>query len=328
MFDPKRFVEEKVSEAKEKIKGKAIIAVSGGVDSTVAASIVSNAIGEDLLAVHVDNGFMRDIFDGKRKRRESEYIVEVLKDSGINAKLVDASEEFLDALKEVSEPEEKRRIIGEKFIRIFENEAREFGAEYLVQGTIAPDWIESGGGQRDTIKTHHNVGGLPEKISLKLFEPNRNLYKDETRKVAEFLGFPDKIYRRQPFPGPGLAIRVVGAPPMRKNIEIVRRANYLWEKIIEDAIRDGTLEYKERQYFAGYFPNTKIVGVHGDLRFYKGFIGLRCIETKDYMTANFEKLPWGLLEEASIEITNELGKDVVGVFYDIANKPPRTVEFE
>ncbi|HEX08279.1 MAG TPA: glutamine-hydrolyzing GMP synthase subunit GuaA, partial [Thermoplasmatales archaeon] len=200
MFDARKFVEETVQKLKESIEGKAIIACSGGVDSTVAAVLVNRAIGNKLVAVHIDTGYMR--------KNESENVKEMLEELGLNLRFIDASKEFYNALQGITDPEEKRKIIGEKFIRIFEKVAKEERAKYLVQGTIAPDWIESGDQLRDTIKSHHNVGGLPKDMKLELVEPLRDLYKDEVRKVARELGL--KVAEKQPFPGPGLAIRVIG----------------------------------------------------------------------------------------------------------------------
>ncbi|HJX04858.1 MAG TPA: 7-cyano-7-deazaguanine synthase, partial [Thermoplasmata archaeon] len=200
MFNADKFIEEQIKKVRAEVPVKAIIAASGGVDSTVCAGLVSKAIGDRLLAVYVDTGFMR--------KGETEAVDKMLRRLGVHHIVVDASDEYFAALQGVTDPEKKRKIIGEKFIRVFEREAKKFGAEYLVQGTIAPDWIESGGGLRDTIKSHHNVGGLPEDMNLKLVEPLRDLYKDEVRKVARALKI--EVAEKQPFPGPALAIRVMG----------------------------------------------------------------------------------------------------------------------
>jgi GMP synthase (glutamine-hydrolysing) len=200
MFNAEKFIEQQINKIREDVKGKAIIAASGGVDSTVCAALVSKAIGDRLLAIYVDTGFMR--------KGETASVDSMLKRLGVNHRVVDASDEYFAALKGIIEPETKRKIIGEKFIRIFEREAKKFGADYLVQGTIAPDWIESGGGLRDTIKSHHNVGGLPKDMNIKLVEPLRDLYKDEVRKVGRALRI--EVAEKQPFPGPALAIRVMG----------------------------------------------------------------------------------------------------------------------
>ncbi len=312
MFDPARFVEEKVEELRNEIKGKAIIACSGGVDSTTAAVLTHRAIGDNLLVVFVDTGFMR-----KNEAREIEALFSRM---GLNYRIVDASKEFIDALRGVDDPERKRKIIGAKFIEVFEREAKEFGAEYLVQGTIAPDWIESGGGLRDTIKSHHNVGGLPEDMNLKLVEPLRDLYKDEVRSIAEYLGL--EIKHRQPFPGPGLAIRIIG-PIDEEKISIVREANAIVEEEVEK-----NLPYEERpwQYFAVLLP-IKSVGVHGDKRAYGYTVAVRMVDSLDGMSAAYFRASHQLLERISIRITTEI-KGVNRVIYDITNKPPGTIEWE
>lgn len=359
MFNPEKFIEEKVAEAKKIIEGNAVIAVSGGVDSSVAAVIVSRAIGNRLTAVHVDNGGMRKLPNGEN---ESEWVIKMLKENGVNAILVNAGEQFLKArldiskaykstfpnidrgiltelefgyvtkpLEEVIHPEVKRKIIGEQFIRVFEQEARKTGAKWLVQGTLAPDWIESGGGMRDNIKSHHNVGGLPPDMNVTLYEPNYNIYKDEVRQVAKVLGLP---HNRQPFPGPGLYIRVIGGPANTQNLSVVRETNFIWEQTIEEAVEKGQIPAEdeegriERQYLTGYFPNAKTVGVHGDVRCHAGAIALRCFRTKDYMSGFYEKIPHEIIDKASIMITNQLKDHVNRVFYDCTNKPPGTTEFE
>jgi len=336
MFDADEFIQKTIKDTQDIIKGKAVIAVSGGVDSTVAAVLIGRAIGDKLTAVHVDSGFMRK---HSEEMGESAWVIKTLKEAGVNSILVDATEQFANAqlklpdgslskpLKEVTEPEIKRKIIGEQFIRVFEKEAKKVDAEYLIQGTLAPDWIESGGGIRDNIKSHHNVGGLPEKMGFKLYEPNRDIYKDEVRKVARALGLPKELSERQPFPGPALAIRIVGAPN-KENTEIVREANYIWEQTLEKAFKDGRLKKVPEQYLAGYFPELKTVGVHGDVRCHSGAIGLRAFETLDFMSGKASKIPHEILEEASIKITNKLKEKVNRVFYDITNKPPGTTEFE
>ena len=330
-MDFNNYIEEKVIESKETIKGKAIIAVSGGVDSSVAAAIVGKAIGENLHAIFVDTGYMR--------KNEGENVIEALHSVGINATLVDAADEFYSAtelpngthyqlpLEQVVEPEIKRKIIGTKFIKIFEREAKKVGAEYLIQGTIAPDWIESGDGKiRDNIKSHHNVGALPEKMGLKLYEPNHELYKDEVRKAGRAFGFPKYITERQPFPGPGLAIRVIG-PPNRENIAVVREANAILEEGIESAVESGKMEAPQ-QYLAVYLPGVKTVGVHGDVRSYAGAIALRCFSTSDFMSGIFSKVDLNVIEIISTKITNTLKDKINRVVYDVTNKPPGTTEWE
>jgi len=314
MFDAEKFVEEAVEKLREEVKGKAIIAVSGGVDSSVAAKIGSLALGKNLVAVYVDTGLMR--------KGESEFVTSLYKKMDLNFRFVDAGEEFLNALKGVTDPEEKRKIIGEKFIRIFERVAKEEEAEYLIQGTIAPDWIESGGGLRDTIKSHHNVGGLPEDIELRVIEPLRDLYKDEVRKVARYLGL--EVAERQPFPGPGLAVRVLGEIN-RESVEIVREACAIVEEEIDNAWKDGMIE-KPWQYFAVLLP-VRSVGVRGDIRAYGYTIAIRSVDSIDAMTAAYSKLPHELLERMATRITNEI-PEVNRVVYDISNKPPATIEWE
>ncbi len=309
MFDAAKFVEEAVERIREEVKGKAIIAVSGGVDSTVVAKIGSMAIGKQLIAVHVDTGLLR--------KGESDEVERLFREMELNFIRVDAKKEFLDALAGVVDPEKKRKIIGEKFIEIFEREAEKHGAKYLLQGTIAPDWIESGGGLRDTIKSHHNVGGLPEKMNIKIVEPLRDLYKDEVRKVARYLKI--NVAEKQPFPGPGLAIRIIGEVT-EERLEIVREACAIVEEEIEKS------NEKPWQYFAVLLP-LKTVGVHGDRRAYGYTIAIRSVDSIDAMTASFSKLPWELLEKISIRITNEI-KGINRVVYDITNKPPGTIEWE
>ncbi len=312
MFKPDKFVSEKIEELREKIKGRAIIACSGGVDSTTAAVLVHRAIGDNLLAVFVDTGFMR--------KNEAQRINALFKKLGLNYRIVDASEEFIDVLKGVEDPERKRKIIGAKFIEVFEREAQNFGARYLVQGTIAPDWIESGGGLRDTIKSHHNVGGLPERMNLELVEPLRDLYKDEVRKVAKYLGL--EVHERQPFPGPGLAIRIIGEVT-RERLEIVREANAIVEEEVENFY---PYEKRPWQYFAVLLP-LRSVGVHGDKRVYGYTIAVRMVESVDGMTAAYFKAEHELLDKIAIRLTREI-KGVNRVVYDITNKPPATIEWE
>lgn len=315
LFKPDKFVDEQVSLVSEKIKGKAIIACSGGVDSMVAAVIVSKAIGDRLLAVYVDTGLMR--------KGETEEVREMLSEMGLNFRIVDASKEYFDSLKGVTEPEEKRKIIGEKFIRVFEREAKEFGAQYLVQGTIAPDWIESGDGMRDTIKSHHNVGGLPKDMGMELCEPLRDLYKDEVRAVARFLGI--RASERQPFPGPALAVRCLGEVTP-ENVEIVREACFIVEDEIKKAVEKGKMEMPW-QYFAVLLP-SKSVGVQGDRRAYGRTIVIRSVESFDAMTAEYSRIPMDVLDSMSRRITNTMKDQVNRVVYDITNKPPATIEWE
>jgi GMP synthase (glutamine-hydrolysing) len=315
MFHAEKFIEKTISNLQREIKEKALIAFSGGVDSTVCAALVNKAIGKQLIAVHVNTGYMR--------KNEPEQVQRMMKDLGLNYRYISASEDYYHALKGVEDPEKKRKIIGEKFIRIFEQVAREEHINYLVQGTIAPDWIESGGGLRDTIKSHHNVGGLPEHMTLKLVEPLRDLYKDEVRKVARALQLP--VSERQPFPGPGLAIRIIGeATPERA--ELVREACDIVEKEIERASEQGLME-RPWQYFAVLIP-IKTVGVHGDKRAYGNTIAIRAVQSIDAMTCHYSTIPHDVLDAISTKITNMLKEKVNRIVYDVTNKPPGTVEWE
>lgn len=317
MFNAEKFIEETVNDLKNKIKGKAIVGASGGVDSTTAAILVNKAIGKNLLCVLVDTGYMR--------KNEIEKNEKILKNLGLNVVVVDAKERFYQKLKGVVDPEQKRKIIGELFIRIFEEIARKENAKYFIQGTIAPDWIESGGGLRDRIKSHHNVGGLPEKIEFEIVEPLRDLYKDEVRIVGNKLGLPKEIYERQPFPGPGLAVRILGeANP--ENAHIIREACAIVEEEIEKAVSNGEMR-KPWQYFAVLLP-CKTVGVHGDVRAYGNIIAVRAVESLDGMSAAYSKIPHQVLERISVRITNTLKDSVSRVVYDITNKPPGTIEYE
>lgn len=315
MFDPQKFIDDQVEKTRSEVKGKAIIAASGGVDSTVCAAIVSRALGDQLIAVYVDTGFMR--------KGETKAVDEMLRRLGVNHIVVDASDEYFAALTGVTDPERKRKIIGEKFIRVFEREAAKSGAEYLVQGTIAPDWIESGGGLRDTIKSHHNVGGLPSDMNLKLVEPLRDLYKDEVRKVARALGI--EVAERQPFPGPALAIRIMGEPT-RESVDIVREACAIVEEEIEKAAAAGKMDIPW-QYFAVLLP-VKSVGVQGDVRAYGYTIAVRAVESVDAMSATYMRIPHDVLESISTRITNRMKASVNRVVYDITDKPPATIEWE
>ncbi|MBI5000935.1 MAG: glutamine-hydrolyzing GMP synthase subunit GuaA [Euryarchaeota archaeon] len=315
MFDPDAFIRDKVEELKGQIEGMAVIACSGGVDSTVAAVLVSRAIGERLFAVHVDTGYLR--------KGEAKKVGKMLTEMKVNHLVVDTSDEFFAALKGVSEPERKRMIIGERFIRVFEREAKKIGAKYLVQGTIAPDWIESGGGLRDVIKSHHNVGALPRDMSLTLVEPLRDLYKDEVRKVGKALGIP--IYDQQPFPGPGLAVRILGEPT-REAAEVVREACAIAEEEIELASAKGEMDLPW-QYFAVLLP-VKTVGVQGDVRAYGYTVGIRAVHSIDGMTAAYSQMPHAVLDRISRRITNTMKDKVNRIVYDITSKPPGTIEWE
>lgn len=315
MLDPAQFVDETVAKLREQITETAIIACSGGVDSTVAAAIAHKAVGDLLHCVYVDTGFMR--------KGETEEIAANLGAMGLNLTVVDASDRFFAALADEIEPEAKRLIIGEQFIRVFEDEQAKVGAKCLVQGTIAPDWIESGGGARDTIKSHHNVGGLPEDMTLEVIEPLRDLYKDEVRAVGHFLGITTSD--RQPFPGPGLAIRVLG-PCTRERVATVREACHIVEEEFRAAADAGLMEIPW-QYFAALLP-VQSVGVHGDVRAYGEVIAVRAVQSLDGMSARYSPIPHEILTKVSTRITNTLKENVNRVVYDITNKPPGTIEWE
>lgn len=316
-FDEEEFINEAIEMIQQAIPapGKAIIACSGGVDSMVTATLASKAIGDRLLAVYVDNGLMR--------KGETAEVEEMMKNMGINYKVAYAADEYFEALKGVEEPEKKRKIIGEKFIRVFERYAKEFGASYLLQGTIAPDWIESGDGTRDTIKSHHNVGGLPKDLGMTLCEPLRDLYKDEVRQVARKLGV--QASERQPFPGPALAIRCLGEVNAEK-VAIVREACYIVEDEIMKAATSGET-VRPWQYFAVLLP-SKSVGVQGDRRAYGYTIAVRAVDSVDGMTATFSRIPLEVLNRISVRITDSMKSQVNRVVYDITSKPPATVEWE
>lgn len=317
MFDAEKFIQEKVKELRDRIRGKAIIGASGGVDSTTSAILVNRAVGESLLCVLVDTGYMR--------KNEIETNERLLKNLGLNVLVVDAKKRFYDKLGGVVDPEQKRKIIGELFIRVFEEVARKEKARFFVQGTIAPDWIESGGGLRDRIKSHHNVGGLPEKIEFEIVEPLRDLYKDEVRIVGKALGLPSELYERQPFPGPGLAVRIVGEATA-ENARTVREACAIVEEEIEKAVAKGEMS-KPWQYFAVLLP-CKAVGVHGDVRVYGRIVVVRSVESLDGMSAAYSKIPHEVLERISVRISNTLKDDVSRVVFDVTNKPPGTIEYE
>ena len=314
MFDPQPFIEEQVSAVKEAVTGRALLAASGGVDSTIAAVLASRALGDRLLAVYVDTGLMR--------KGETEDVAKTLQDLKVHHTILHAADEFFDALKGVTDPEGKRKIIGNKFIELFEREAATFGAEFLIQGTIAPDWIESGGQLRDRIKTHHNVAGLPKGMKLKLVEPLRDLYKDEVRTLARALGVT--VSERQPFPGPALAVRCLGEVTP-ESIALLREACVIVEEEIEAAAKAGQMALPW-QYFAVLLP-LRTVGVHGDMRVYGQTIAVRAVESVDGMTASYVKIPHDVLERISVRITNEV-KGVNRVVYDVSNKPPATIEWE
>lgn len=313
------FIDEKVEEIREYVGGeKAICAMSGGVDSAVAAYLVNKAIGKNLTCVHIDNGLMR--------KNESAEIVKYFSKK-LNLKFIDASELFLKRLKGVTDPERKRKIIGKTFIDVFQDFAKKQGKrekiKFLVQGTLYPDVIESSAvkGVSVTIKTHHNVGGLPKSLHMKLIEPFRELFKDEVREIGKLLKVPNEILERHPFPGPGLAVRVLGDITKEK-LEILREADYIYRM----ALHKHGLYNKIWQAFCVLLP-VSTVGVMGDIRTYDRVCALRAVESVDGMTANWYHMPSNVLEEISSGITNNV-TGINRVVYDISNKPPATIEWE
>lgn len=308
--------EQLISEIEQSIRkgltGKGIIACSGGLDSTLLSVLASGVAGDRVLSIFVDTGLIR--------KSERERVDAIFRSHRLNYRIIDASERFFSALKGVTDPEEKRKKIGELFIRIFEEEADKFGTETLLQGTIAPDWIESGGGVRDTIKSHHNVGGLPSDMKLKLLEPLKDLYKDEIRAISESIGIDSY---RQPFPGPGLAVRVLGEIT-REKVDVLKEVTEIVERSMEEFYTDkAELPW---QYFAVLLP-VKSTGIHGDKRTFGWTVAVRIFDSMDAMSGTFRKMPWDFLEELSTEITNKV-KSVNRVVYDITNKPPGTIEWE
>ena len=311
------FVEESIKNLKEKIGDKkALCALSGGVDSSVAAVLLSKAIGKNLTCIFVDHGLLR-----KNEGDEVEKIF--TQNYDLNFIRVNAKDRFLEKLAGITDPEKKRKIIGEEFIRVFEEEAKKIcTVDFLVQGTIYPDVIESGLGKSAVIKSHHNVGGLPDYVDFKeIVEPLRNLFKDEVRKTGLELGIPENLVYRQPFPGPGLAIRIIGDITNEK-LDILKDA----DSIFREEIANAGLHKNINQYFA-VLTNLKSVGVMGDERTYDYTVALRAVETTDFMTGVWSKIPYEILEKVSSRIVNEV-KHVNRVVYDITSKPPATIEWE
>lgn len=304
MVKVEKFITKSVEQIKREVKGKAIIALSGGVDSSVCAVLAHRAIDELLVPIYIDTGLMR--------KGETSRIKETFK--YMNLRVVDAKDRFISALKGAADPEAKRKIIGETFIRVFEEEARKIDARYLIQGTIYPDRIESEGG----IKSHHNVGGLPSVIDFDaIVEPLCDLYKDEVREVARALGLPRELSERMPFPGPGLSVRIIGEVTPEK-LEVVRQAN----AIVEEELVE---EYLPWQAFAALLE--KGTGVKGDVRVHGWIIAVRAVESRDGMTAEAMELPWSVLKRIESRITSEI-PSVSRVVYDLTPKPPATIEFE
>lgn len=308
MMDTTKFIEESIKNIQDEVKDeKVIIALSGGVDSSVASVLASEAIGDQLEAIFVDHGLLR--------KGESKEVEETFKDR-LNFTLIDAQDEFIDALEGITDPEKKREIIGHKFIEVFEREAKKSGATYLLQGTIAPDWIESEG----NIKSHHNLT-LPDGLELKIIEPLRELYKDEVREVGTQLGLPDSIIHRQPFPGPGLAVRVLGNIT-REKLRICREAN----AILNEHVEAENLDKDLWQYFV-VLTDSKVTGVKGDQRDFGYLVVIRMVQSFDAMTANVPDIPWSFLHKVSQEITAKV-PEITHVSLSLSNKPPSTIEFE
>ncbi len=312
----KNYINTAVNNVREKVgDGKVLLALSGGVDSSVLAALLSKAVGNKLTCIFVDHGLMR--------KNEGDEVEAAFKDRDLNFIRVNAGERFLSKLKDVTDPETKRKIIGEEFIRVFEEEAKKIGkVDYFAQGTIYPDVIESGSGDAAVIKSHHNVGGLPDYVDFKeIIEPLRLLFKDEVRRLGRELELPDYLVNRQPFPGPGLAIRIIGAITEKK-IKILQDADF----IFREEIAKANLDTEINQYFA-VLTNMRSVGVMGDFRTYDYTLALRAVTTTDFMTADFAQIPFPTLAKISNRIVNEVS-NINRIVYDITTKPPSTIEWE
>ena len=310
------FIAQQIEEIRAQVGSKQVLlALSGGVDSSVVAALLIKAIGKQLVCVHVNHGLLR--------KGEPEQVVKVFRDEmDANLIYVDAVDRFLDKLAGVSDPETKRKIIGKEFVEVFAAQAKKYGKDvkYLAQGTIYPDVIESGNSKAATIKSHHNVGGLPKDLPFEgVVEPLRGLFKDEVRQVGRMLGLPRELYGRQPFPGPGLAIRVIGEIT-REKLDILREADYIFRQEV------GHLRQKPDQYFA-VLTNCRSVGVMGDGRTYDYTVALRAVKTNDFMTCEYAHLSHALLSRVASRIANEV-RGINRVVYDITGKPPATIEWE
>ncbi|MGF7108408.1 glutamine-hydrolyzing GMP synthase [Treponema pedis] len=315
-WNMKSFLNDAVKEVQDTAKdGKILLALSGGVDSSVLAALLNKAVGKNLTCIFVDHGLMR--------KNEGDEVETVFANSEMNFIRVNAKKRFLDKLRSVTEPEKKRKIIGEEFIRVFEEEAKKLGTiDFLAQGTIYADIVESGINGSAVIKSHHNVGGLPENIGFKaLIEPLRTLFKDEIRLLGKELGLPDYLVYRQPFPGPGLAIRIIGEVTEEK-LNILREADAIWRSELENS----GIKKELSQYFA-VLTGNKSVGVMGDFRTYDYTLALRAVKTSDFMTADWVRIPYEILDKVSSKIINEVS-GINRIVYDITSKPPATIEWE
>ena len=312
----RNYMKTAIADVREKVgDGKVLLALSGGVDSSVAAALLAKAVGDRLTCIFVDHGLLR--------KNEGDEVEAAFRDSGMHFIRVNAQQHFMERLAGVEEPERKRKIIGEEFIRVFEAESKKIGhVDFLAQGTIYPDVIESGAGDAETIKSHHNVGGLPDYVDFReIIEPLRMLYKDEVRQLGRELGLPEELVMRQPFPGPGLAIRVIGEITWEK-LEMLRDADF----IFREEVANAGLAYSINQYFA-VLTSMRSVGVMGDSRTYDYTLALRGVTTTDFMTADWARIPYDVLDRASARIVNEV-RGINRVVYDITSKPPATIEWE